>query len=819
MNRFFFFFFPVLFFCAGTVFGFKESDILFLRGLSDRNLFESVEFFCKKEFQDPNVSSVQKTQLATELVRSQTRQLLLSEPVRRQELLKRFGELEAQFLGSPDELTQPEFSLARIGLQLQFAVAEYSLGDWQRLEADVASETDRNKITLQARTTLFQSLERFQHCTEQLEMLQKKTGFNSNSNTNSSLERRFVVLFRSIGYQTGLAQMSLALSFPSAGEDRIFSLNRAVNLLTESASLPIDDPVIFRSRIELATCYRLLGNFDQCKELLSRLQKTELTPELQFQAEAELIRYCLAVGNLDEAVQKTKENHHDSFVYPDYDLAKLEIFLALSRRFKDKTEQQTEINQIILEQIRRIDQQFGTYWGRRARMFLGNSYLVAAEGNTEGIDAPLLKMLAEDQFQSGQYTEAVRFFELASRRAEMVGDRKETFNNAVSAIAVLGEVLKRLETISPTDPDILQTEIVSCRRQMIDSLRTLSVRFPENPDAAELHLKAVDLASQSVLKKELPLEDYLVLLKEHAEYWRDSPKIPPLLFRAATLLESQGRMSDALSILEKISNHTVIGLDTVNTAKRCFNMLPDSPLSIAEWFEQRLPTEESLWNEADVVSVLHAAEQRIQAFAHAANKTEAMEIPKRAEQLLRNALRNFPELKSVTKIQIQTMLVTVLNDLEQKKEGTEILELLDDQQLDTLSPAEKRSFWLAQIQLLAKTGKIQEAVDLLKKRLKQFPDDLAFLILLAEILTRQNDSATLSKAVEVWTRIANESAKNSENWWLSRERIIEIYLKLNKKTEAKKEFELLRLLYPELGGSTRKSRLETLLLLNNQITK
>ncbi|MDR0705514.1 MAG: hypothetical protein LBF88_11075 [Planctomycetaceae bacterium] len=805
MSRFLTFFFLVLFFDAESVFGFTESDILFLRGLSDRNLFESVEIFCNGEFQNPNNSAVQKTILATELVRSRTRQLLLAEPVRRSELRRQLSELETQFLGSPDELTQPELLLARISLQFQFSVTEYTLGDWQRLEAEFLSGTSRDNALQQARTTLLYSLECFQHCTEQLKKLRQKTGLN----TDSLFERRFLILLRSIGYQTGLAQMSLAISFP-AGDDRIFGLNRAVSFLTELAALPIDDPIIFRSRIELATCHRLLGDYDKCKELLLRLQNTELPTELRFQTEAELIRYWLAVGNVDEAVGKIKEDHPDSSVYPDYDLAKLEILLVLSRRFQDKAEQQTEVNRMILEQTRRIDQQFGTYWKRRAMMFLGNSYFSAGEG----IDASLLKMLAEDQFQNGQFTEAVRFFELASRRAEMVGNKEETFNNAVSAIAVLGEVLKRLETvtISHSEPANTKTEITLCRRQMIDSLRNISLRFPEHPDVTELHLKAVDLAAQAVLEKAAPLDDYLALLKEHAERWTNSPKIASLLFRAAVLLESQGQASNALSMLEKIPNHSAIGLDTVNTAKRCFNALTETelPISVAEWFERRLPVEGNAgtWNEADVVSVMYAVEQRIQAFARAANKTEVAEIPKKSEQLLRNALRYFPELKPITKIQLQAMLVTVLNDLEQKEEGAAILRDLNSQQLEMLPATEKRDFLRVQIQLLAETGKVQEAVDLLKQQLKQNPNDLPFLILLAEILTRQNDFGTQTKAVELWTRIANQSGKNTETWWLSRERIIDLYFRQNKITEAKKEFELLRLLYPELGGTARKSRIE-----------
>jgi predicted Zn-dependent protease len=116
---------------------------------------------------------------------------------------------------------------------------------------------------------------------------------------------------------------------------------------------------------------------------------------------------------------------------------------------------------------------------------------------------------------------------------------------------------------------------------------------------------------------------------------------------------------------------------------------------------------------------------------------------------------------------------------------------------------------LVRIQLLSETGKIQEAVDLLKGQLKQNPDDLPFLILLAEILTRQQDSQTLSKASAIWTRIADRSVKNTETWWRAREEMINLDLRQNRQAEAKKAFELLRLLYPELGGTARKNRFET----------
>jgi hypothetical protein len=676
------------------------------------------------------------------------------------------------------------------------------------LEAYIETTMIKNEKLRQAQSALLDSLERFKICIEQLELLRQKKGFN----TDSAFERRSLALLRTIRFQTGLAKKSLALAFP-AGGDRTFGLNQAAEILTELASLPIDDPVVFQCRIELVTIYRQLGLLEKCQEGFRRLknsqQKKPLTPELQFQAEAELIRYLLAAGKIDEAVKKAEEEYHNSKIYPDYDLAKLEILLALNYRIRENSEQQTglqdqqarqqaELNQRVLNMVRKIDRQSGAYWGRRARMMLGTSY----SAETNHVDAPLLKMLAEDQFQSGQYTEAVRFFELASRQAEVAGNHKEAFQNAVSAIAVLGNILKKLETAQ--DQSVFsETELTSCRRRTADALRKVSKQFPEQPQAAELHLKAIDLTAQAVLKNENPLDDYLVLLKEHTELWTDSVKIPPLLLRTAILLESQGQTTDALSILEKIPNHSVAGIDAVNTAQRCFST-ETNDMKIAEWFERRIPAEKNAtWNQADSVSAMNAAERRIQSF----NATKNIETIQKTEQLLRNALEHSPELKPVTKVQIQAMLVTALNDQDKNEDAMAILKMLDDDKIKTLTSAEKLTFYCVQIKLLAETGKVQDAVDLLKIRLKQYPNDISLLKLLAEILSRQKDPNALKKALEIWTLIAEKIPKDTETWWTAREQMIEIYLKQNKIAEAKKELELLSLFYPELGGEPRKSRL------------
>ena len=62
-------------------------------------------------------------------------------------------------------------------------------------------------------------------------------------------------------------------------------------------------------------------------------------------------------------------------------------------------------------------------------------------------------------------------------------------------------------------------------------------------------------------------------------------------------------------------------------------------------------------------------------------------------------------------------------------------------------------------------------------------------------------------ALMYWTELAHNEEKASEMWWSAREGIFEVLFKSHRREEAQKEFETLRILYPDLGGSERKSRL------------
>lgn len=795
-----------------------DADISLLRGLASRGMFESAEHFCSQTFAKSDLPEEKRYRLAAEWVRCRTRQMLLEEPARREAIRLDLDRLEREFLGVPDDHARPEHSIDRLTLELQSAISTYSLGDWQRLESRVATESEKPDLLRQARRTLSDAIERFKICSEKLESLRQAIGRNA----DSSLESKMLAQLRAVRFQWGLTQMSLALTY-EPGEDRTLGLERASEIFDELRSLRFADPVVLQSRIETATCSRLLGDLDRCRELLTGLDQSRLTTELRFRAETELIRYHIAVGEIDEALRKFAKGRPDSAIDPEYDLARLELFLVQIHRMRENVDKapndalhgeiETALKHLV-ELVQSVETRFGSYWGRRARMILSSSNpVVPDENRANSIDSRLIGMLAKDQYQSGRFAEAVRLFDRASRISESIGDMDDSYQNARLSIAVLDAVYTRLEN----SPHVSEDERFQCQKHLIDALRNVSKRFSKQDASSELHLKCIDLSGQAVLENRMTLDDYIELLKEHVVAWPDSVKVPPLLLQTGRLLLRQGAERESLVVLASVSNRSAAGLEAVETARRGFHSLPDvDALEAARWFESRLPDDENAaWNEADAISAQNAAEFliRFHFSVQDDSKEKSSEIDAlgRAETLLKKIRTKCDGLSPTTEIQVQALLITALTEQGRREEGAEELRTMNEEQIGKLTPEERRNFQRVRAGLLADSGQIQDAVDLLSELLKHDSKDLASWKILAEILSRQEDAESLKKALQVWTKIEKDSPKESDSWWTAREKMIAILLKQGKIDDAKKSFALLLSLYPDSGGEARKKRIEKML--------
>ena len=760
---------------ALSVFG-ESSDLRFLDGLSERGLFESAEYFYADRTQ--RVPEAGKFPLATEFVRMLTRWTLQSEPNRRPDILRKREKIEQEFLDPVDDGTDPLRTLSRIELRFQIAIGDFALGDELRLEAVVAPESVQAAAMEDARVQLFDAIEKFKACSEAVGELRRRIG----SNAAADFDRRTLSFWRTIRFQWGLVQKSVALTFPNDEDNRVFCLTQAVDILSEIARLPIDDDAVFRSRIELASCYRLLGNFPQSAQVLETLQSKPLSLEMQFRAATESLRYRLALGELDDALKEFGRDRNDSAIVPEYDLARLELFLAEYQR-----QPSDETSATIIRLVRSIEHRSGPYWGRRARLVLISSDFSFA-------NAELLKLLAEEQYRSGRFAESVRLYERASGAAEKFGNAEDAFQNARSAVAVLNDVAQRLRSAT-----VAPEEQVAVRRQLIDGLRNVAIRFVEHPESAELHLLAVDKSAELVSEESLPLEQYVELLTEHVDHWPESDKAPPLRLRAALIFEQQQQPVAALALLERIPNDSRISSDAVAAAVRCFSQQNDVKDSeVADWFERRIPPD-GPWSDADVRSSLESAGYRLRS-----PNTDAAKI---AEELLRRLLEKRNDLAPTEKATALSGLVTSLTLQNRQAEAAEILHQLVD---DNLPLAEQRNLRLTRARVLAEIGEVQGAINLLVVALKEHPKDLAFRETLAEILSKRDEPEALDKALKQWKAVEEQSQRGSESWWNAKETTLRVLFKLNRTDEADERYGLLRILYPDLGGTARKARFEAL---------
>ena len=640
---------------SSTLFA-AEDDEQQVRSLAERGQFSAVEALCREKFEQPDFTGINKIRLVAELVRSRSMQLLVAEPAERTRIVQQLKTLETEWLTLPADSAAPDLALAQITLRQQLAMAHWSLGDYQRLEAETASETNKQIAYRQARSTLQDSIERLKKCRQELQAFRQRIGINA----DSSLQQNMQALEYSIAMQQGIALKSSALTLQTKAE-RNFELRQAAETLSELASKHSTEPVFVQCKIEKAACHRLCGELDQCAEILSPLLNTlaSLTPECRLQAEAEWIRYQIAEGNVAAMRRHYAADRADARFYPDFDLARLELFMANdpAKNIRPEVSSAMRLQQAMARQL-------GSYWGRRAAMTVS----LLSSGNTELISADILKTLADNAYRDNKFAESAGYYEQAAAKADANRQADNMFLYNRLAAAAWAKALEQA-------PEESKAEY---RNRLIPLLRKLAVQNPNHPEALNGHLSAIDLQVQIVLSQPETLDDYLMLVREHTEHWSDSPQLQRLRRLSVILLERQGRIDEASAILP----------------------------------------------------------------------------------------------------------------------------FLDLEQLEKLPPGIQR----LRVRQLDSEGKTQEAVDILKVLLKQKREP-ATLQLFAEILARQSDEASLNDALNFWTELEQGVPKNGEMWWSAREGIMDVFCKLSRYDDARKSFDMLRVLYPDLGGADRKERL------------
>lgn len=121
---------------------------------------------------------------------------------------------------------------------------------------------------------------------------------------------------------------------------------------------------------------------------------------------------------------------------------------------------------------------------------------------------------------------------------------------------------------------------------------------------------------------------------------------------------------------------------------------------------------------------------------------------------------------------------------------------------------EKRSLIRARALRLA--GKTQESLTLFAQIRRQNPKNLAATLGIAEILTAQNSPKALDQAVRYWSDAADLVPAGSPAWWDAKERVVEIYVRTDRRDQARKMLRTLWLTRSDASDPNRRARWERL---------
>ncbi len=518
--------------CCGAVE--RDRTLRFIDGLLQRGLFVSAIRFCETESKKANDNPEQALFYVSEKIRVLNRLALTRPKLQREPILRQIEELEKQWKPETDRLSATG-SFEAFQFSYQLALSDLEVGEITRLEEKTGASNEENRSGFY--------LERAK---ERLGNLFKTV---SERIADPSIPRSkidaLVAIRLQIEFQTAKIWRTLGSGFERETPEQLDCLQNALRGFSQLAVLEGNDPILLQSRLEKIACLRQMHDLDAAGESLDRFlqRKDELSENDLIQATAEGIRLHLARGDISQAVQWSDVEPQDqsSPRRPDFDLARLEAYLSRWKhadRAGDK--QAKELLNHALEFAGRMESRDGPYWGRRAQMLVAES----TKNETSG-GFGVYVQLAEDAFRREQFSDALRYYDLASDAAEQADDSATAFRCALAAAAIESR-------LAGSENDDADDRDRAAQKRFCDAAK----KWPDLDKAADAYLFGLNHAQKSVDAKKMSVGDFIVLLVDFTNLWPQSPRRDEIARKAAALLESEGRFDEAFAVSPEFEGRT-----------------------------------------------------------------------------------------------------------------------------------------------------------------------------------------------------------------------------------------------------------------------
>ncbi|MEX2186753.1 MAG: hypothetical protein WD875_08165, partial [Pirellulales bacterium] len=410
-----------------------EADGALLAGLRDRRLFAIAEAFCRNKLARKDLSSRARSELILELSRTFAAHAIHSPPQARDELWSAASQTIDDFLR--ERADHPR----AIILRLQDALVALGRGELERRESELLPADVTLPATAQKH--LRDAVGRLTVLSDEVAAALRSAGRNGSTDADALSGDELLSAERNVRYQIAKAQQEIAETYPAGTNDRIDALAQADRLLEPLAAANSTDEVVWRARVDRASVERKLGRAAQAIARIEQLSSRPRPAWVDARLTIERAMLAAGAGQFDSALELLDAKTVSAggvdvgeVEAGELDDLRLGIVLAAWRSAhaagdaKTAAAWQSQASTL----VRRIDEQHGAYWSRRAK--LQAAATIAAGTGTN--DATLLVSAAENFLHTGRADEAVRAYDRAAPAASNMGDDDLAIHLALTAAAV-----------------------------------------------------------------------------------------------------------------------------------------------------------------------------------------------------------------------------------------------------------------------------------------------------------------------------------------------------------------------------------------------
>ena len=832
-----------------------ETHARYFDQLRQRGLFSLAESDAISRLERADLSIADKSSFAIELSRTLTEHAGFVSDEQREELWQRAQKV------IQDLLDQDRLNPKALLLNGQSASVLVSQGDWLRAERELRPYDE--SLLNQAKSASSRAIEKLQSIEKKLAEPQvdvKKTG----SVSLSGHELRS--LLHRVRWQLAQSSRSLSELAPVGSAERSTHASNAEQSLRRLTGVA-DEPVQSLAKVLLVTCSRLKGEVQRASDMLTALEKSEpnMADTVLDAMIVERVRVFLELQLPTEAVQlllKTRSKRQR--LTGEMWLLQTRALIAL-REITLEKQQETlaeNLTEQIVTAIERCEEQVGGFWSRRCRQLWENTQTTRKYGPE--LDSLMQK--ARTDFTAGRIESALAQYALSEAAAKKGGQTDLAMELGFTRASILLDQ-KRFETAA-SEFFRLASEYAQHERAAnahLLGVYSLGRLFDEKKsqqrreaytDAIDLHLK--DYPGQ-------PTVNEARFLKAQLEEQRlQATQALPLYLQVES---GHARVDDAMSgaarcyetilqrlkerrlptaefqreAIERLSGFLSTHRDsneqwTVSTAEvalKLATILLMEPLEVSPIVDPATPHVGG--TPAGISTRCRQAEHwlsRVSAFVsqHGSDvaKAKSMESFQQrtvpllivalsgmgntadADRLLREKTLSAVQLLDV--VEKLTWFVAATAEEERNRMTAMqrlVIQILDGRR-DDLSPEQRQLLDQCLIRVYATTGEIGKTLELAKRLSDKSAKDVDKQTELAQLLSglQSPEAATLMK--QCWRRVESLTKPGSIEWLTARKEILQACVRLGQLEEARKLFQVTKVLYPDLGGDPLKAYFEAI---------